>query len=272
MNHVRKLLDKLSRSAQQNQTQQPQNDVGLYDMILSGWFNQETGELVEGFPIGPDDTVMDIGCGTGGFTLFSGRQGAEIYVVDVDESKLDIAVQRLKETAAKSIHKMVSDANPLLIADQTLTRVIAMEVIEHVDDPLAFLKELVRVGKPGALYLLTVPDAISEHTQKGIAPDIMFQKPNHINIFERDEFLALVENAGLTIERNFTYGFYRAVWWFFFWASAQPELAPPWQPLLQQWDETWRTLLAQPQGPQIKNALDSVFGKSQVIVARKPSA
>lgn len=248
----------------------PLPDVGLYDMSLGGWFKQETGELVEGFPISEDDIVMDIGCGTGGFTLFSGRQGAEIYVVDIDEAKLDIAVERLKETPAKAVHKIVTDANPLPMADHALTRIIAMEVLEHVDDPALFMRELVRVGKPGALYLLTVPDAISETAQIGIAPDIMFQKPNHIHIFEREQFASLVEESGLIIERKFTYGFYRAVWWFFFWASAQPDLSPPWQPLLKQWDDTWRMLLELPQGVKIKNALDNVIGKSQVIVARKP--
>ena len=100
----------------------------------------------------------------------------------------------------------------------------------------------------------------------------MFQKPNHINIFEREQFASLVEESGLIIERKFTYGFYRAVWWFFFWASAQPDLSPPWQPLLKQWDDTWRMLLELPQGPKIKNALDNVIGKSQVIVARKPGS
>ena len=38
---------------------------GLLDAVKSGWFLQETGELLEGFAIAAADTVLDVGCGTG---------------------------------------------------------------------------------------------------------------------------------------------------------------------------------------------------------------
>ncbi|WP_215199644.1 methyltransferase domain-containing protein, partial [Escherichia coli] len=41
---------------------------------------------------------------------------------------------------------LVSDCDPLPLADATATRVVSTEVIEHVDDPRQFLAELVRVG------------------------------------------------------------------------------------------------------------------------------
>lgn len=82
-----------------------------------------------------------------------------------------------------------------------------MEVIEHVDYPLETLKELERIGQPGALYLLSVPDALGEHVQKPIAPDNYYTKPNHIHIFERARFAEQVEQAGLTIIEHDTYGF-----------------------------------------------------------------
>lgn len=245
-------------------------DIGIIDMSLSGWFKHETGELVEGFPITAEDVVLDVGCGSGGFTLFSGQHGAEIYVADIDAEKVALAVDRLKATQAKAVHPLVTNVNPLPLASDSITRVIAMEVIEHVDNPKQFLGELVRVGQSGALYLLTVPDALSEHAQQGVAPAALFERPNHINIFERAEFEKLATDAGLVIERTFHYGFYRTLWCFLFWACDQPDLAPPWHPLLQQWDKTWATLLGTPKGAQIKHALDQVFPKSQVIVARKP--
>lgn len=56
------------------------------------------------------------------------------------------------------------------------------------------MAELVRVGQPGAQYLLTVPDPVAETVQKNLAPDSYFQKPNHIRIFQRDEFEQLVRS------------------------------------------------------------------------------
>jgi len=60
------------------------------------------------------------------------------------------------------------------------------------------------------------------------------------------------------------------MWWLFFWTCNQPSLSAPWHPLLEQWDQTWRILLALPNGHKVKAALDEVLPKSQVIVARKP--
>ena len=245
-------------------------EIGLVDMALSGWLKDSTGELIEGFTINAEDSVLDIGCGDGGFTLFCGRRGAEVFVADIDEGNIESAVKRLRETAARAVHPLITDANPIPLPDERLDKVIAMEVLEHVDDPAAFLRELVRVGKPGAQYLISVPDAASEDAQREVAKPSYYEKPNHIHIFQRKQFSALIEESGLEIERNIHYGFYRTMWWLFFWTCNQPSLSSPWHPLLEQWDQTWRILLALPNGHKVKAALDGILPKSQVIVARKP--
>lgn len=245
-------------------------DVGLIDMSFSGWLRNDTGELLEGFAISEGDSVLDIGCGSGGYTSFCGRQGAEIFVADINQLNVDIAVSRLNETKARAVHPLVTDGDPLPIPDGRLSKIIAMEVLEHVEDPARFLRELVRVGRSGAQYLIAVPDAAGEHAQKSFAATSYFQKPNHIHIFEREEFGRLIEDAGLIIERRVNYGFYRTLWMYFFWASAQPTLSEPWHPLIEQWDKTWNMLLSLPQGALIKSALDEVLPKSQVIIAKKP--
>lgn len=264
-------LDSKPKEATENQANEDLNfDVGLIDMFRGGWMRNDTGELLEGFAVGADDSVLDIGCGNGGYTLFCGRQGAEIFVADINQVNVDVAVSRLRETRARAVHPLVTDGNPIPLPDGILSKIIAMEVLEHVEDPAHFLRELVRVGQSGAQYLLAVPDAAGEHSQKGLAPESYFQKPNHIHIFEREDFDRLIESAGLVIERRVHYGFYRTLWMHFFWASAQPDLSPPWHPLIEQWDKTWGMLLSLPQGALVKKALDEVLPKSQVVIARKP--
>lgn len=245
-------------------------DIGLVDIHLSGWLQNETGELVKGFAVGPEDSVLDIGCGEGGYALFSARQGAEIILADVDADKLETARQRLQAEAARSVQLLVTDANPIPLPDGRVSKVVAMEVLEHVDDPAQFMAELVRVARPGAQFLLTVPDEVIEGVQKHIAPPIYFEKPNHIRVFKRGELEQLAVDAGLIVERSTQYGFYHSVWWSLYWACENQPLTPPWHPLLENWSETWSTLLSLPAGPRIKEALDAVMPKSQVVVARKP--
>ncbi len=244
-------------------------DIALRDLSESGWFNTESGELFPHFPIAKDDVVLDVGCGDGGKTAFCARQGAHIIFTDIDPTEVAAALRRLSNEGAARLTPIVSDSAPLPLPDGFASRVIASEVIEHVDDPVQFLKELVRVGRSGALYLLTVPDPVAEGLQKQLAPAVYFEKPNHQRIVGRDEFARLVTDAGLVIVHRGSHGFYSALWWVFFWTSAV-DLGAADHPLLNRWGDTWRELLATHEGLRVKAALDAFMPMSQCIVARKP--
>lgn len=247
----------------------PANDFALVDACLSGWFDVEGRQLLEGFPIRAEDLVLDIGCGDGQFSHFCAKMGAELIFADIDRARVERVAGMLEGMPARGLHPLVTNANPLPLPDAHLDKIIAMEVLEHVDVPADFMRELVRVGKPGAQYLLSVPDSRSEGVQQLLAPPAHFQKPNHINIFSRDDFERLVTDAGLIIERRTYYGFYWAVWWAFFWVCRK-DLSNPDHPLLNNWAKTWASLMAIPDGARVKYALDEVMPKSQAIIARKP--
>lgn len=245
--------------------------LGLQDAVLSGWFNQQTNELFKGFEIRADDIVLDVGCGDGGNVHFCGMRGARIIIADIDAAKVEATRQRLSDTPAREVECVVSDCNPLPLSDGIATRVVSTEVIEHVEDPAQFLSELVRVGKPGALYLLSVPHPSSENLQKDIASPEYFQKPNHIRIISEDQFKQMVTDAGLEVISHDQYGFYWSLWMMLFW-EAKVDFGNPDHPLLNHWADTWQAILSSPRGAQIKQALDAVVAKSQVIIARKPAA
>lgn len=244
-------------------------DVGFMDARMSGWFNDTSGELLEGFPVLAQDHVLDVGCGDGLCIHFCANRGAEVSLVDIDADKVRGVQQKLLQTPARAVHAQASNANPLPFAEAQFDKIISTEVLEHVDDPAQFLRELVRVGKPGALYLLAVPHSTSEGIQKELAPSIHFEKPNHIRIFTPESFATLVQDCGLTIERTTNYGFFSSVFWAFFW-TCDHDLNAPRHPLLQSWEHTWKLMLQMRDGPRIKKALDALIPKSQVIIARKP--
>lgn len=242
----------------------------LSDAHLSGWFLAESQELLRGFKVTAADMVLDIGCGGDAqFIKFCANQGAEVVFADIDPEKVEAIERALQGSKARTKQGLVTDGNPLQLPDSSMTKVVAMEVLEHVDDPAQFMRELVRVGKSGAQYLITVPDALSEEAQRSLAHESYFRKPNHIRTFTRDEFERLVVDAGLILERRAYYGFFWAIWWCFFWVCKQ-DLGAPWHPLLDSWGRTWACLLRQPEGAKIKAVLDNFMPKSQAIIARKP--
>jgi hypothetical protein len=125
------------------------------------------------------------------------------------------------------------------------------------------------VAAPGAFLLLSVPGTASEHLQQALAPPGYFAPPNHVRIFQPGELAALVARHGLELASCTSHGFYWALWWALFW-TCDCDLERPRHPLLRSWEKTWGLLLASRDGPRIKQALDDLLPKSQIIIARKP--
>ncbi|MEH6590213.1 MAG: class I SAM-dependent methyltransferase [Halioglobus sp.] len=242
---------------------------------LSGWFNRDTSELYTDFQVGSKDQVLDVGCGNGRYLSFCAQQGAHLSWVDIEQHKVEKIHAALKDSAAASLSGYVSDSQPLPFETPFASRIIASEVMEHVDNPHEFLAELYRVGVPGAKYLITVPHEKSENTLKKFAPPEHFQKPNHINIFSEQDLEDLLYGAGFEIISQENMGFYQAVWWLLIWIAPGDGLSAErirQSSLMSSWVRTWSELLKNPRGAEVKLLLDEIFPKRRVVVARKPLA
>lgn len=256
-------------------------NVGLKDAVQAGWYQSETCELFRGFAITAEDVVVDIGCGAGGASLFCARYGAQIVYCDLDPTNIENLAARISNTSARDPRGIVTDCTPLPLEDGFASRVIAMEMLEHVDAPAAVLAELARIGKPGALYLISVPDASAERLQLPIAPLEYFRKPNHIHIFEAGELEQIITSAGLEIIERSSYGFFWNLWMSMYWVCDQaarnaPEAVshdctkPPYFPLLDDWSSLWARLSSLDEAQPLIRELDRMLPKSQIFIARKP--
>lgn len=256
--------------------------AGLEDGVLSGWFLQDSDELVRGFHISADDHVLDFGCGSGESSVFCARRGAYISFADISQTKLDRVAARLAQTPARGSNAILMHDNIIPLADASVTRVIAMDVLEHTREPMLLLRELVRVGAPGARYVISVPDARGEQFQRTFAPPTYFDEPNHIQVFDTAAFDELVCAAGLQVEQHTTHGFFWLMHFSLYWLTeraqgrelegeAMERIAPPYDPLLQQWADLWHRILKLPHGHLLKQAFDQSLPKGQCIIASKPA-
>ncbi len=100
--------------------------------------------------------VLDVGCNTGYGTI--GFAGVARRVVGVDVSQTAIAAAQAIAVDGRP-EFLTSDGLSLPFPDASFSLVVAFQVLEHLDDPLAFLRELARVSAPGGIILLTTPNA-----------------------------------------------------------------------------------------------------------------
>jgi SAM-dependent methyltransferase len=248
--------------------------VGLRDDVLRGFYNNETGEVFTGVSIDADDIVVDVGCGSGGPLQFLSTRGARVTAVDVSEEAISVARDAVASQGGV-VDFVLAPTQEIPLPDNYATRVVCMEVLEHVDDPSFSLSEMFRIGQSGALYLLTVPDAIAERIIGGVAPPSYFEKPNHIRVIERNEFENLVRGAGLEILKHDYSGFISTFRLAMLMmrghtnSKGEPDLKAEDEFLLK-WARMWNEMLDCPEGREMKDMLDYLVPRSQIIVARKP--
>ncbi len=101
--------------------------------------------------------ILDIGCNDGTFSkVVLDKSGAKKLVgIDVVEKTIDWANDHWKKDGRMKF--MVGDAQILPFDSATFDAVFALEVLEHVFDPLKVLKEIHRVMKKDGYAVFLVP-------------------------------------------------------------------------------------------------------------------
>jgi ubiquinone/menaquinone biosynthesis C-methylase UbiE len=115
-------------------------------------YKHKTYELLE---LGPNEYVLDAGCGLGDDVF----RMAELIlpggcVVGLDSSAKLIAKAKSDERgAALPVEFQLGDLRQLPFSDQTFTRCRIDRVLQHVSQPQVAISEIVRVLKPGGILL-----------------------------------------------------------------------------------------------------------------------
>ena len=100
-------------------------------------------------------TALDVGCGAGLLTEPLARLGAKVTGIDASPEVIAVA----REHAAARALEIAYRSGDVQQLEGQFDLVTAMEVIEHVADPEAFLKALASRLAPDGLLVLSTPNA-----------------------------------------------------------------------------------------------------------------
>jgi len=99
----------------------------------------------------PGARALDIGCGAGQVVGRLTEAGFEAWGVDVSEPN----IERARKFSDRC---QLYDGKRLPFPDGHFASVGALNVLEHVDEPEAFIKELTRVAEPGGRIVISSPN------------------------------------------------------------------------------------------------------------------
>jgi 2-polyprenyl-6-hydroxyphenyl methylase/3-demethylubiquinone-9 3-methyltransferase len=141
----------------------PRNDPRQYDDLVAEWWRPggvfaalhwlaaARARLVP--PAARDGaTLVDVGCGAGLLAPHVAGKGYRLVGVDLVPSAL-------AQAAAHGVRPVVGDATALPLPDRCADVVVAGEILEHVTDLAAAVREACRVLRPGGLLVLDTLNA-----------------------------------------------------------------------------------------------------------------
>ena len=134
--------------------QEANNYDAWYQSKLGSFVDEvETGCALRLFKAQPGMKVLDIGCGTGNFSIKLARLGCKVTGVDISAEMLKVAKEKAKSQGL-DIEFHLMDAYELGFPDEYFDGVSSMAAFEFIPDPPRAMAEIFRVVKKGGLIMI----------------------------------------------------------------------------------------------------------------------
>lgn len=107
------------------------------------------------------ETILDIGCGNARDVVPILHAGARVVGVDISPEMIRQGKRDLAEAGFPDVELHIGDATQLDFPTGTFDAVLCSEVIEHIPDASAAIREIRRVLRPGGRLVLSTPNRAS---------------------------------------------------------------------------------------------------------------
>lgn len=101
--------------------------------------------------VGPIESLLDVGCGIGGFVGYAASQGLRAIGSDVSS-------EAVAEAKRQGLDVHLADDLDTRVPDGSLDALTMWDVVEHLVDPARVLEQVVPKVRPGGALLFETPD------------------------------------------------------------------------------------------------------------------
>ena len=130
-----------------------QNIAWFYDLTFGPALHPGRVDAIERMGIKSGDRVLEVGVGTGiNGALYP--SDCAVTGIDFSSSMLEKAHDRIARKGVRNVRLLQMDAQNMKFADDSFDIVYAPYVISVVPDPVAVVKEMMRVCRPGGRVIV----------------------------------------------------------------------------------------------------------------------
>jgi arsenite methyltransferase len=160
-----------------------------WDKLRSGYFTEAVREAaIRKAYIHPGMTVADVGTGTGFMAAGLAPLVKHVHALDGSAAMLNEARRNLAQFENVEFHE--ADGLSLSLPDTSVDAVFANMYLHHCPEPLASIREMIRILRPGGRLVITDMDSHTHEWLKTEMVDLWLG-------FERDEIRDWFEQAEL---------------------------------------------------------------------------
>jgi SAM-dependent methyltransferase len=171
------------------------------------------------FHVAPGERVLDLGCGNGRHTLEAARYPGRVVGVDISREDLQAARFMYADLKAKGeavghADFVLGDAQNLPFKDGAFDKSLCTETFEHVPDDRRSIAEFLRVTKPGAQVVVSVPAFWPERAYWALSWEYWHSPGGHVRWYRPDEMCGILEEQGMTVEFQRRRHASQSLYWF----------------------------------------------------------
>ena len=141
----------------------------------------------------PQGSLLDIGCGMGGFLLAGKRLGLDVLGVEPSDTHSKAAVEIFGLNVVKGYYQSHH-------LDRQFDFIVLSHVIEHIHEPREFLVDVMKALKPGGRIILITPNCESLAARICRKYWSMYKPIDHVTMFSKKSIKAALPK-GVVVER-----------------------------------------------------------------------